>query len=63
MTNRLKEMRFKRMMTAADLARESGISRSTIWKIEKGRTDDITTRTMKKLADALKVPVSEVFRL
>ena len=63
MTNRLREIRERRGMSASELTRVSGISRATIWKLEAGVAQAHTTRTMEKLAQALGVPVNEVFTL
>ena len=63
MTNRLKEIRERRGMSASELMRRSGISRATIWKLEMNASQAYTTRTMEKLAQALDVPASEIFSL
>ena len=61
MANRLKEMRYKRMLTMSELARRSGVSRATIWMLET-RPDKVTTnKTMDALAKALDMPVSKIF--
>lgn len=61
MANRLKEMRFKRMMTMSELARRSGVSRAIIWKIETNRSKNVTANTMQALAKALEMPVTDIF--
>lgn len=62
MANRLKEVRFHKMLSVAELARRSGISRSTIHKLERGdMRQAYTTRTLLRLAHALDTPVTEIF--
>lgn len=62
MANRLREVRFHKMMSVAELARRSGISRATIHKLERGDMQHAyTTRTLAKLAHALDTPVAEIF--
>jgi len=60
--NRLAEIRTKRGMAAAALAREAGISRQTIYAMEAG--DYVpNTAVALRLARALEVTVEELFRL
>jgi molybdate-binding protein/DNA-binding XRE family transcriptional regulator len=60
--NRLSEVRQKRGVAAADLARHAGISRQTIYAMEAG--DYVpNTAVALKLARALDVSVEELFRL
>lgn len=61
MANRLKEMRYKRMMNMSELARRSGISRTTIWKLETQPDKTTTNKTMDALAKALDMPVTKIF--
>lgn len=61
MANRLKEMRFRRMMTMSELSRRSGISRSTIWNIETNPKKAVTSGTMIALAKALDMSVNDIF--
>ena len=61
MTNKLKEMRYHRMMSATELSRRSGVNRQTIWKIETGHTKDVRYGTMVKLAKALQMPITDIF--
>ena len=61
MANKLKEMRFKRMMTMAELSRRSGISRTTIWNIETKPDWDVNSGTMIALAKALDMTVNDIF--
>lgn len=61
MANRLKEMRYKRMLTVSGLARRSGLTRATIWKIENDKAKNVKTGTMEALAKALDMPVTKIF--
>lgn len=61
MANRLKEMRFKRMMTMSELARRSGVSRTLIWRIETKPDNNTSEKTMMALAKALDMPVTKIF--
>lgn len=61
MVNQLKAAREARGISLSALARESGLARATVWKIESGRADVYTTKTMEKLAAALGIPASEIF--
>lgn len=56
----LRSIRADKGMTVTELARLSGICRATIYKIESGN-GDVSTKTLKALADALGVPVSAFF--
>jgi putative molybdopterin biosynthesis protein len=60
--NRLAEVRQKRGIAAADLARRASVSRQTVYAMEAG--DYIpNTAVALKLARALEVPVEELFHL
>lgn len=60
MKNRLKVIRAERSMTQADLAKETGISRTTLSEIENG-TSNPSARTVLKLAKTLNLPMEEIF--
>lgn len=61
MANKLKEMRFKRMLSVSELARRSGVSRTIIWKIETKPDNNTSEKTMMALAKALDMPVTDIF--
>lgn len=61
MQYRIRELRKKSGMTMNELSKKSGITRTTIWKLETGDNEITTTKTLSKLADALNVPVDELF--
>lgn len=55
---RLKEWRTKRALSQEELAAKSGVSRATIIALEGGR--DAWPKTVRKLAQALRVDPSEL---
>ncbi len=56
---RLKELRKLRALSQQELADVSGIGRATVSRIERGETG-AHGRTLRRLAEALKVDVSEL---
>ena len=56
----LQSIRTEKAMTVSELARLANVSRQTIYKIESGE-GDVSTKTLKALADTLGVPVSAFF--
>jgi transcriptional regulator with XRE-family HTH domain len=56
---RLRELREERVLSLRELEERSGVSHSTIWRIEDGR-QGAHPRTVRKLAAALGVPPSEL---
>ena len=62
MKNRLKELRTERGMSQEELVKLTGISRTTISKIENNEDDvNVNTRTITKLAEVFGVKPSEIF--
>lgn len=61
MGNRLKEKRLSMLMTQEELADAAGVSRTTIWAIENESNENFSLKTMKKLAEALKTSVQDLF--
>ena len=59
--NRLKDIRETKGMTITDLAAASGITRQTIYRLESDQDDTANTKTLKALADALGVKISDFF--
>ena len=49
------------MLTQEDLAMKSGVSRTIISGLESGTIKETSTRTLRKIADALGKSVSELF--
>ena len=56
----LKRIRMEKGMSIHALSRASGVSRPTIYKLEGG-ADCARTKTLKALADALGVKITEFF--
>ena len=63
MKNRLKELRIERNMSQEELSELSGISRTTLSKIENNEEVNVNTRTIAKLAEVFNVKPSEIFLL
>lgn len=61
MPNKLKEIRESQGLSATELTQRSGVSRMTIWKLEHDAPQSYTMRTLQKIAQALHVPVREIF--
>lgn len=61
MRYKLREIREAKGISQARLSRESGVSRTTIWAIEKEEGKVITTKTLYSLANALSVEVDDIF--
>ena len=58
---RIKIIREQLGMSQVQLSEKSGVSRATIWALESGGDHVTTTKTLHKLADAMNVPVDELF--
>lgn len=58
---KIKLKRISMGLTQKELANKVGISHVTLSRIEKGSYENITLRTMLKLADALDTTVQELF--
>lgn len=58
---KIKLLRVKLGLTQKELAKKVGISHVTLSKIEKGNYENLTLRTMLKLADALDTTVQDLF--
>lgn len=59
--NRLKAIREEKGISQADLAEKTGLSRTTISKIENNEEVNVTTQTIKKISDVFGVSPSEIF--
>lgn len=59
--NRLKDIRESKALTITELARRSGITRQTITRLENEEDDTANSKTLKALADALEVRVTDFF--
>ena len=61
MANKLKSIRESKKMSVSELARISNITRQTIHRLENEQVEIANTKTLKSLADALGVCVTEFF--
>jgi transcriptional regulator with XRE-family HTH domain len=59
--NKLREMREERGLSIRALARQSGLSANALSMIERGRSSP-SVSTLYKVADALNVPITDLFR-
>jgi predicted transcriptional regulator len=60
-TDKLKELRRRRVLSMRELQELSGVSHNTIWRIESGR-QGAHPRTIRKLAEALGVDPEELLK-
>lgn len=58
---RIKEIREERGISQSKLAELTGITRTTLWRLENGEEETTTTKTLLKIANALGVTISELF--
>ena len=58
---KIKELREKRNISQAELARLSGVSRATIIRIENDENVSVNSKTLAQLAEALNVTVRYLF--
>lgn len=58
---RIKEIREARGMSQSELSERTGLTRTTIWRLETGEEETTTTKTLLKIADALGVTVGALF--
>ena len=59
--NKLREIRESKGMNITDLANASGITRQTIYRLENEESENINTKTLKALANALNAKVTDFF--
>lgn len=57
----VKELREKSGLTQVELCKRAGICRTTLDKIENMRSASVSTATVKKLSNALKVSEAKIF--
>jgi putative transcriptional regulator len=58
--NRLKEFRTRHKLSFGQIARQLGVSRSYVCKLEKGKQDP-SARVMLRLAKVIRCPVEVLF--
>lgn len=61
--NRLKAVREEKGISQTELAKLTGLSRTTISKIESGEAVNVNTKTIVKIAEVFAVQPSEIFLL
>lgn len=59
--NRVKELRTERNMTQEKLCEMTGLSRTTLSKIENNDEVNVNTRTIAKLAEVLEADPFDIF--
>ena len=57
----MKAVRLSKGMSISDLAKKSGVSRPTIYRLEDDEETTVNSGTLKALADALEVSVTAFF--
>ena len=60
MMYRIKEKRIEKNLSQEELAEKAGISRITISMLESGRQQDIKVSTIKRIANRLECPISDL---
>jgi transcriptional regulator with XRE-family HTH domain len=58
---KIKEIRESKGMSQEELAERANISRTIIWNLETNPNAETTTKTLKKIAEALDTTVSAIF--
>jgi len=58
---KIAELRKAQRMSQAYLAQKSGVSRVAISLIERGKTQNVSSKVLLKLANALGVSIDELF--
>ncbi len=58
-TKKLKELRARRALSLEELGEKAGVSYNSVWRIEHGK-HGARPRTIRRLAEALGVPVEEL---
>ena len=59
--NRLKSIREERGISQEELAKRTGLSRTTISKIENNEEVNVTTRTIATISEGFGVSPSDIF--
>lgn len=58
---RIRELRERAGITQEELSVRSGVSRATIWALERGENKVTTTKTLLHIANALGVQLDDLF--
>lgn len=59
--NNLKDIRESKGISISELARKANVTRQTIHRLENEKDDTANSKTLKSLADALEVKVTDFF--
>ncbi len=59
---KIREMRQSKRLTQEEIENRTGIKREYLSKIETCGLPNITIKTLKKITDALGIPISKFFR-
>lgn len=59
--NKLKEIRESKGLSITELSRLSNVTRQTIYRLEDGKDEVANSKTLRSLADALGIKVSDFF--
>jgi len=60
--SKIREVRVAKKLTQEEVERRTGIKREYLSKIETGGLPNVTIKTLKKITDALGIPLSKFFR-
>ncbi len=58
----IREFRVAKKLTQEQMEHKTGIKREYLSKIETGGLPNVTIKTLKKITDALGIPLSKFFR-
>ena len=58
---KIREVREAMQMSQEELSKKAGVSRAIISGIESGRSENVTIKTLKKIASALNVGLQDIF--
>ena len=61
MVFRIREIREDKGISQLELSEKSGVTRATLWRLESEDGCEATTITLTKIANALGVPLSDLF--
>lgn len=59
--SKIRQIRRAADMTQEELAKRAGISRTTLWKLEKGKSVSVSTETLIRIANILNCKVDDFF--
>ncbi len=59
---KIRDIRLAKKLTQEQMEHKTGIKREYLSKIETGGLPNVTIKTLKKITDALGIPLSKFFR-